>query len=173
MIPGLVIQPATGAEEKITALHAAAFPQEDLLPLVRALAGRPDVLALVARLGPELVGHVAFTRCGVAGRAEPVALLGPLAVAPQHQRCGIGGALVRQGLRRLAEDGVVRVQVLGDPDYYGRFGFRADAAVAPACAVPDAWRPGWQALALRDVAPPLSGVLEVPAPWREPALWAP
>jgi putative acetyltransferase len=173
MIPGLAIRPATGAEPEVAALYAAAFPQEDLLPLVRALSGREDVLVLAAWLGAELVGHVVFTRCRVAGRAEPVALLGPLAVAPPHQRRGIGGALVRQGLRRLAEDGVVRVQVLGDPLYYGRLGFRADAAVAPPCPVPEAWRAAWQSLPLGDAPAPLAGVLEVPSPWRDPALWAP
>ncbi len=173
MIAGLVIQTAAGAEEEIAALYAAAFPQEDLLPLIRALAGRADVLALVARLGPELVGHVAFTRCGVAGRTEGVALLGPLAVAPAHQRRGIGGVLVRDGLRRLAEDGVVRVQVLGDPGYYVRFGFRADAAVAPPYPLPDAWRSAWQVLDLHAATPPVAGNLEVPDPWRNPALWGP
>lgn len=173
MTTGLLVQPAAGAEGEIAALYAAAFPQEDLLPLVLALAGRADVLALAARLGPELVGHVAFTRCGVAGRTEAVALLGPLAVAPRHQRRGIGGALVREGLRRLGEDGVVRVHVLGDPGYYGRLGFRADAAVAPPYPLPKAWQSAWQALDLRAATPPMAGDLEVPAPWRHAALWAP
>jgi hypothetical protein len=39
--------------------------------------------------------------------------------------------------------------------------------------VPEAWHAAWQALALCDVAPPLAGVLDVPSPWRDPALWAP
>jgi len=168
--PGLVIREAGGTED-LAALYAGAFPQEDLLPLLRALAGREDVLALLARLGLDLVGHVAFTRCGVAGRPGGIALLGPLAVAPDRQRRGIGGALVREGLRRLSAQGVVRVQVLGDPAYCARFGFRPDAAVAPPYALPEAWRTAWQALGLRDGAAPFAGVLEVPAPWRRPSLW--
>ena len=170
-IPGIAIRPA--AADDLESLYVAAFPQEDLSPLVRALAGRSDVVSLVACAGDDLLGHVAFTRCAVAGRAEPVALLGPLAVAPRQQRRGIGGALVRDGLRRLAEEGVARVLVLGDPAYYRRFGFRPEAGIAPPCSLPDAWRTAWQGLDLNAATPPIAGRLDVPDPWANPALWAP
>jgi len=170
--PDLVILEAGGADD-IAALYAAAFPQEDLMPLLRALAGREDVLALVARIGAAIVGHVAFTRCGLAGWPGAVALLGPLAVAPDRQRRGIGGALAREGLKRLAGQGIARVQVLGDPAYYARFGFHPDAEVAPPYPLPEAWRAAWQALVLGGGAAPDAGVLEVPAPWRRPSLWGP
>ncbi len=158
----------------IEKLYPDAFPDEDLLPLVRALLGEESgVLSLVAIAGGGLVGHVAFTTCGISGRDERVALLGPLAVAPDRQRQGIGGALLRAGLRRLAEAGAARVYVLGDPAYYGRFGFEPDENVAPPYPLPEAWRGAWQSLGLRGDGRPPSGSLAVPPPWRRPALWAP
>jgi putative acetyltransferase len=44
-------------------------------------------------------------------------------VAPARQRLGVGSALIRSGLRRLAERDVAGCVVLGDPAYYRRFGF--------------------------------------------------
>lgn len=155
-------------------LYPAAFPAEDLLPLVRdLLAGRGDVLSLVACRDRDLVGHVAFTLCPLAGRREMIALLAPLAVAPAWQKRGIGSALVRAGLERLKHTDVAMVLVLGDPDYYGRFGFRPGHGILPPYPLPAEWRRAWQALALRERGADLQGELVVPEPWQRPALWAP
>lgn len=156
----------------LAALYPAAFPDEDLVPLVRALLelGR-GVLSLVAERADAVVGHVVFTACAIEGRGERVDLLGPLAVAPRAQRTGIGGALVRAGLARVAAAGSAQVQVLGDPAYYGRFGFERDAVVAPPYALPEAWRGAWQAVRLGGAAP--AGRLVVPEPWMRAALWGP
>jgi putative acetyltransferase len=157
----------------IEALYAAAFPQEDLLPLLRDLSALDGVLSLVALHGAAITGHVAFTPCGLDGAAERLALLGPLAVAPSLQRRGIGRALVGDGLARLGAAGIRRVLVLGDPAYYGRLGFGPEASVAPPYPLPEAWRGAWQSLDLGAGGTPPSGTLTVPPPWRRPALWAP
>ena len=158
----------------IEALYARAFPEEDLLPLVRALAVEPrGVLSLVALAGGSLAGHVAFTECGISGSGAKAALLGPLAVAPDRQRSGIGTALVRAGLERLAAAGVVRVLVLGDPGYYGRFGFATEEKIAPPYPLPPAWRGAWQSLGLGGQDLRAVGRLEVPEPWCRRELWAP
>jgi len=163
-----------GDVERLLALYPKAFPQEDLLALVRGLlAAGPAVLSLVAMRDSRLVGHAAFTRCGVLGSAERVALLGPLAVTPEFQRQGIGGALIREGLRRLAAEGTALVLVLGDPAYYGRFGFAADADILPPYALPAEWRTAWQLVGLKEGKPRLRGRLELPPLWLQPALWAP
>ena len=88
-------------------------------------------LSLVA-LGTDgvPVGHVAFspvrivseTGDGVAGDWYGLA---PLSVLPERQREGIGAALVEAGLARLRAMGAAGCVLLGDPDYYGRFGFRS------------------------------------------------
>jgi putative acetyltransferase len=157
----------------LEALYAAAFPQEDLLPLLRALAAFEGVLSLVAPRGSGVAGHVAFTPCALGGTAERLALLAPLAVTPDRQRRGIGRALVAEGLDRLREDGVRRVLVLGDPAYYGRLGFGPEHEIAPPYPLPARWIGAWQSRDLLAGGPPLSGMLIIPPPWRRPALWAP
>ena len=155
----------------IEAIYSVAFPDEDLLPLLRALLdGRAPVLSLVAVCGGTVVGHCLFTHCAAGGR--PVALFGPLAVAPARRGEGHGSALVREGLARLTTAGAVRVCVLGDPTYYGRFGFVVERWIATPCPIPDDWRPAWRSLALARGSAP-GGTLEVPAPWCDPALWSP
>ncbi len=153
----------------VLALYPKAFPEEDLLPLVRALADTPGVVSLVAEAGDAIIGHIAFTRCQVGGNAA-VALLGPLAVAPAHQRQGVGSALVQHGIQRERAVGTIAILVLGDPAYYGRFGFRQEHGIEPPYKLPDDWGPAWQSLALQDNGP--SGPLSVPEPWRDPVLWS-
>lgn len=154
----------------LTRLYGAAFADEDLVPLVESVCGEDGVISLAARVGAEVVGHVLFTPCAV-GVTE-VALLAPLAVAPQWQRQGIGGGLVRAGLARLAEEGFAAVFVLGDPAYYARFGFAAETGIAPPYRLPDAWAGAWQSLALGAGGQlACSGDLRVPPPWQRPELW--
>jgi putative acetyltransferase len=158
--------------ESLATIYRGAFPDEDLLPLVDELLEAPaGVLSLVAIAGSAVVGHVIFTFCRVAGHMDKVALLGPLAVAPDWQRRGIGTALIRDGLDRLEQAGVSRVFVLGDPAYYGRHGFVTETKVTTPYPLPEQWRTGWQSIHLKETD--LEGVLEVPAPWQRPALWLP
>jgi len=155
----------------IEMLYPDAFPDEDLLPLVRELLREKSVtLSLVAIVDQALVGHVLFTLCSVEGSSVKVALLGPLAVASDWQRQGIGGALIRKGLQLLKNAGVVQVYVLGDPSYYGRAGFKSDAKVMPPYALPVEWGAAWQSANLNKAQPP-HGKLAVPQPWQQPALW--
>ncbi len=159
-------------------LYAAAFPDEDLLALLRALLGAPPAggvaaVSLVAARDGVLVGHVAFTECRVAGVDARPALLGPLAVAPEAQRQGVGYALVEAGLARLAADGFAQVFALGDPAYYGRFGFNVEERVATPCPIPDDWRGAWRSKRLDNAAPALAGALAAPPPWDDPIYWAP
>jgi len=157
----------------IETLYPQAFPDEDLVPLVRELLGEGDtVLSLVAVLQGDLAGHVLFTACSLEGGADRVSLLAPLAVAPASQGKGLGSTLVREGLRLLQMDGVVQVYVLGDPAYYARFGFKTEARVEPPYPLPEEWRPAWQSVGLHGAAESLRGKLSVPPPWRQPALWS-
>lgn len=162
----------------LIALYPDAFPDEDLVPLVRALMGSEEpVLSLVACLDDAVVGHIVFTRCLVSQSPVSVALLGPLAVAPQWHKRGIGSALVHDGFERLAKAGVGYVYVLGDPAYYQRFGFTEERSVVPPYALPVDWQGAWQSVSLQgggakaDKTP--TGSLIVPQVWQQPALWAP
>lgn len=153
-------------------LYPAVFSDEDLLPVVeQLLVDRQDVVSLGAWSGETLSGHVAFTLCGVEGSTEQVGLLGPLGVSPNVQKQGIGEALVHEGLKRLKARGASLVLVLGDPKYYGRFGFEADADIAPPYLLPEEYLGAWQSLCLTEENPSLYGMLSVPSPWQQPALW--
>ena len=158
----------------IESLYPQAFPDEDLLPLVRDLLRDEAVTtSLVGSVDSAIAGHVIFTKCGVTGSNVCASLLGPLAVAPAWQRQGIGSAIVRAGLRRLTNAGVNRVFVLGDPAYYGRLGFTPERAVEPPYPLPAEDDGAWQAQALGETATRCAGVLSVPPQWLRPALWAP
>ncbi len=151
----------------ILALYPLAFPGEELRPLVTDLLdGGHGVLSLAAVEGRAVIGHVLFTLFDGRG-----ALLGPLAVVPERQGRGVGSALVRSGLERL--DGVGTVLVLGDPAYYGRFGFRREARVLPPYALPSVWEGAWQSLGLPGCPPLEPGRCALPAPWMARGLWEP
>src|SRR5262245_9088446 len=81
----------------------------------------PDGLDLVADDRGRIVGHVMAGRGRLAG--EHAIGIAPLRVPPTHQRQGIGTALMNAVLERAEVAGWPFVVLLGDPGYYGRFGF--------------------------------------------------
>lgn len=174
MTDNLVVRQSTVEDlGSIEAIYPLAFPDEELLPLVRDLLAAPDaVMSLVAELDDNVVGHVIFTHCGIDGATSRASLLGPLAVTPSRHGRGVGSALVRAGLKLLEDAKVRSVFVLGDPAYYRRFGFEAEANVRAPYPMPAEWASAWQSLQLGDSAEPLRGVLTVPQQWQDPALWS-
>jgi putative acetyltransferase len=82
------------------------------------------LVSLVAEDGGTIVGHIMFSPVSLSSDpAIRIMGLGPMAVAPTHQRKGIGSALVRAGLEGCRQLGFGAVVVLGHPGYYPRFGF--------------------------------------------------
>ena len=80
-----------------------------------------DDLDVVATIADAVVGHVLGSWGAVAG--EPVIGVAPLAVAPPHQRNGVGSAVMRDLIATADAAGLPMLVLLGDPAYYGRFGF--------------------------------------------------
>ena len=126
------IRPERGDDAAaIRAVLIAAFPTPAEADLVRKLHEEHDSeISLVAENEGGIVGHVMLSRMTVedGSRSYRALGLGPVAVLPERQRQGIGGALVREALRRADALGEELVFVLGEPDYYRRFGFSAEAA---------------------------------------------
>jgi putative acetyltransferase len=110
----------------VHALHAACFPTDAEARLVdRLRADGALEVSMVALQDGRVVGHVALSAMAAPFRALGLA---PLSVAPGARRRGVGDALVRDGLARALAHRWEGVFVLGDPAYYGRFGFTAEAA---------------------------------------------
>jgi len=80
-----------------------------------------DGLELVADVQGRVVGHVLAARGELGG--EVVAAVAPLSVAPSWQHRGVGSDLMGALLGRAEDQGWPLVVLLGDPGYYGRFGF--------------------------------------------------
>lgn len=156
--------------QSLERIYPAAFPDEDLLPVVRSLlTGSVDVLSLVAEDNGKVVGHVAFTICSV--DAVSVGLLAPLCVDPAQHKQGIGSALVREGFKRLQERAIDKVLVLGDPAYYGRFGFASERTIRAPYPMPEDWADAWQSVSLGTRSEQIEGPLIVPDVWQDASLW--
>ncbi|WP_322014292.1 N-acetyltransferase [Paraburkholderia sp. J12] len=125
--------------------------------IVNALrrAGQLTV-SLVAEDGSTIVGHVAVSPVAISGGRNDTEHwygLGPISVAPARQREGIGSRLMEAALAELRRLGAAGCVLLGDPHYYGRFGFRSE----PRLVLPGVPPEYFQALALQGGLP--SGIV--------------
>jgi len=105
-------------------------------------------VSLVAIEGDTVVGHIAASPVSVAN-GEGWYGLGPVAVRPDMQRRGIGSCLIKEALERIKENGAAGCVVLGDPAFYGKFGFVHDPSVTYADVPP----PFFQVLSFRSESP--------------------
>lgn len=140
-----------GDAAPVRALLDAAFGGDTESNVVGRLRADGDfVLSLVAENGEDIAGYAGFPRLELRlnERNVPVVGLAPVGVSPALQRQGIGGALIRDGLARLRDRAERLVFVLGDPAYYGRFGFTVMEGFVSRCA-----GPYFQALMLAPDAP--------------------
>ncbi len=117
--------------DAIRLVEEHAFGQQAESGLVDALVSQGDaVIELVAEEEGHVVGHILFSRLYVSAGGEdyPAVALAPLAVEPSMHGSGIGGALVREAHVRLRQAGETLCIVLGEPAYYGRFGYTHERA---------------------------------------------
>jgi putative acetyltransferase len=122
-----------GDAAAIRAVHLAAFPTALEADLVDALERADDVTrSLVAEESGRILGHVLLSRMMIEDAPTPLRAVGlaPVAVQPDRQAEGIGSRLVSAGVEAAREAEEDIIFLVGDPDYYGRFGFTA-AAAAP------------------------------------------
>lgn len=116
--------------DAITEVTVAAFKNHPISKqteqfIVKALrdAGALTV-SLVAEVEGKVVGHAAFSPVTISDGSPNWYGLGPISVLPAYQRRGIGKALVREGLSLLKARGGKGCMLVGDPEYYKRFGFK-------------------------------------------------
>jgi putative acetyltransferase len=101
--------------------------EQDYVGKLRASGNYIPQLALVAEEDGKLVGHIMLTETFVTTATSKFGalLLAPLSVALQYRKRGIGSALVEQSLQLARNMGYLAVFVVGDPEFYGRFGFKS------------------------------------------------
>lgn len=133
----MIIRPEKPADAAaIGEVVTAAFGQPHEAELVVRLRNEGElILSLVAEDEGAIIGHVAFSRVWIEhnGTRAPGIGLAPVSVLPSRQRKGAARALIGAGHLRLKTLGEKIVFVLGDPDYYKRFGFSHEVAQAFAC----------------------------------------
>lgn len=113
--------------------------EQDFVDQLRAGENYIPELALVAEAAiahglqqdGKLIGHIMLTKIYVnndqaktGDNQFPALLLAPLAVLLEHRAKGVGSALVNEALARAKNMGYTAVFLVGDPAYYGRFGFK-------------------------------------------------
>lgn len=181
----LNIRQSTASDNAIIqTIHVQAFGKDkgpEIADLVDGLlsdeTARP-LLSLIAFDHNKAVGHILFTKAHLNQTDEAVAiqLLAPLAVLPEAQSDGVGGLLIKEGLRLLKDAGVDLVFVLGHPGYYPKYGFTPAGVLgldAP-YPIPEEHAGAWMVQALAEGVigrvkgqVQCSDVLDQPQHWRE------
>lgn len=99
--------------------------------LAHVLRKHPDFipeLDLVYELDGEIVGNVMYTKSELleeSGNSTGILTFGPIGVAPEYQRRGIGKALLEASFDIAAGLGYPAIAIFGDPDNYVARGFRS------------------------------------------------
>lgn len=141
--------------EAINRLTEAAFRNEEYSShtehfIVNALRRTGQLsISLVAAEHDEILGHVAISPVSISSGVTGWYGLGPISVRPDRQGKGIGSALMWAALQQLRQQGAAGCVVLGDPAYYGRFGFKAH----PGLELPDVPPEYFQALSFTGELP--------------------
>ena len=96
-------------------------------------------ISLVAEMDGRVIGHIAFSPIAISDGTPNWYGLGPVSVLPEHQRKGIGKALIKEGLARLKDMNARGCCLVGHPDYYQQFGFRNVAGLGLEGVPPEAF----------------------------------
>jgi len=128
----MVIRHETESDAKtISDVTKAAFENHPISNqteqfIINALrAANALTISLVAEVDGKVVGHIAFSPVTVSDGSRDWYGLGPISVLPEYQKQGIGKSLMYEGLSQLKARGARGCVLVGDPNYYERFGFRS------------------------------------------------
>ena len=106
------------------AFSGMPYAEGDEAELVAALRSDHALpVSLVAEIDGVIVGQICFSPAQAIGFTQKWFALGPLAVAPDYQRKGIGSILVYAGLFAIRDLGAKGCILVGDSMFYSRFGF--------------------------------------------------
>ena len=145
MIDNLIIRSETPADYKETELMTMRSFWNKYWPgctehfLIRIIRGSEDYIPEISRIAEvdgKIVGAVYYTKAWIddGNVRHEIATFGPLAVEPTMEGNDIGGALMRETIKLAKEAGLKAIALMGEPNYYPRFGFRRGAE----CGITDA-----------------------------------
>jgi predicted N-acetyltransferase YhbS len=173
-VVGIAIRPEAPADvDRIRAINDAAFGSTNEARIVDAVRGTDRWIeggSLVAEgTDGELVGHLLLSRGDLVGPDDvvrPVCVLGPVGVLPDHQRRGVGAALMRAAIEVARASHEPLICLVGHAGYYPRFGFERARRIGiePPAPWPDE---NWMALRLPGWTPVLRGVVRYPPAFSE------
>jgi predicted N-acetyltransferase YhbS len=110
------------------AFASAAYSSGTESFIIKALRANGQLtISLVAEEEGVVIGHVAISPVAISSGDEGWFGLGPVSVVPSRQGAGVGSGLIRAAIEGLKELHAAGCVVLGEPSYYGRFGFSANA----------------------------------------------
>jgi putative acetyltransferase len=113
------------AEVTIAAFRTLPISHHTEQFIINALgAAKALTLSLLAEIDGRVVGHIAFSPVTISDGSLNWYGLGRVSVLPEYQRQGIGKSLIQEGLSSLKGLGGQGCVLVGDPNYYERFGFR-------------------------------------------------
>jgi len=161
-----MIRPARpGEEEAILAVVTAAFSdstrdggeERDIVRGTWASCTADRRVELVAVVDGNVAGHLLAAPGRLDGAPVDVAGVAPVCVGPRYQGRGVGRALMEAVLREAADRDWPMLVLLGDPAFYGRFGFERAGPLGIAYAPAGADSPHFLARRLRDDGGPSPG----------------
>lgn len=94
-------------------------------------------ISLVAEIDGQVIGHIAFSPVLISSSEQGWYGLGPVSVHPDFQHRGIGSTLISTGLNLLQSKNALGCVVLGEPEFYSRFGFKAEPSLRLAGVPPE------------------------------------
>jgi putative acetyltransferase len=102
-------------------LEISNHTEQFIIEMLRA--SKALTVSLIAEMDGRVIGHIAFSPVTISDGTPDWYGLGPVSVLPEHQRKGIGKALIKEGLSRLKDINAQGCCLVGHPDYYRKFGF--------------------------------------------------
>lgn len=164
--PMLIRREAPPDFDAVAVVHDAAFGGPSHPALVDALraGGHVDPALSLVAVDPagDVVGHVVCSRGRIGD--VPAQGLGPIGVVPARQGGGVGSALMHAVLGAADALGEPFVALLGNPSYYGRFGFVASTVHRVESPDPD-WGGYFQVRTLSSWDDSISGTFRYAAPF--------